>query len=119
MQLAAKGYQRVDSTANPDFLVGWHSTTQQATKMEDVDSFYGYGWGPYGGVLGPPAEEAVPYTQGTVIIDVVAPGNKQLLWRGDAQADLGSNPSPEDAANKIPEATKKILERFPQRAKAS
>lgn len=111
-KLASKGFQRVDASAHPDFLLGWHTTTQEKTKMEDVNAFYGYPWGPYGGALGP-AQVAVPYTQGSLILDVVDPASKQLLWRGDAQADLGSNPSPADSAKKIDEAAGKILERFP------
>ncbi|MBI5544986.1 MAG: DUF4136 domain-containing protein, partial [Deltaproteobacteria bacterium] len=51
--------------------------------------------------------------QGTLILDVVDGDSKQLVWRGDAQADLGSDPSGSDAQKKIDEATKKMLSNFP------
>ncbi|MBI5543979.1 MAG: DUF4136 domain-containing protein, partial [Deltaproteobacteria bacterium] len=83
--LSAKGYRRVDASDNPDFLVGWHATTQEKTQVEDVNPYYGYGWGPafgppvgYGGAGGPDVYVR-HYEQGTLILDVVDGDSKQLV----------------------------------------
>jgi hypothetical protein len=76
------------------------------------------GLGGYGGSgwVGPETY-ATQYTQGTLILDIVDAGTKKLTWRGSAQANLGSNPSPGASTDKkIKQATDKILDRFPPKA---
>ncbi len=121
-QLGAKGYRKVDPSASPDFLVGWHATSQEKTRVEDVNPYWGYGWGPafgppvgWGGAAGP-GVNVTQYEQGTLILDVVDAASNQLVWRGDAKADLGNNPSSGKEQKKIDEAVKKILSSFPPKA---
>jgi hypothetical protein len=120
--LQAKGYRQVAPSNAPDFLVGWHSTTQQKTEVRELDPYYGYGWygglGGYGGSgWGGPDSYVTQYTQGTLILDIVDAGTKKLTWRGSAQANLGTNPSQGTSTQKkIRQATDKILDRFPPKA---
>ncbi|HEY3446307.1 MAG TPA: DUF4136 domain-containing protein [Myxococcales bacterium] len=111
-ELATKGYQRVDTSAHPDFDLGWIATTKDMTREEDTYGLYGFGWGPYGGAFGTP-EATVHYTEGTLILDAVDPTSKQIVWRGQAQADLGSNPTGSDAEKKVNDAAHKMLAQFP------
>lgn len=120
--LAAKDFRRVSSAEHPDFLVGWHLTTQAKTQVEAINPYWGYGWGPvfgpppaYGGAFGPGAAVA-EYEQGTVILDVVDACSNRLIWRGTAMANLGANPSAEKVQKQVNQAADKILARFPPMA---
>lgn len=118
-ELAAKGYRKVASSADPDFLVGWHTTTEERTRVESINPYWGYDWGPafgpplgYGGAAGPDVYVS-EYVEGTMILDVVDGRTNTLVWRGSAQADLGANPSGEEVPKKIDKAADKILSKFP------
>src|SRR5258705_9737881 len=78
------GYAVNDST--PDFCVAYYASTNQQLDITAWD--YGYslrprwwrGWGPrYRDMYEPMVTQ---YTQGTVIVDVFDPKNRELLWRG-------------------------------------
>jgi hypothetical protein len=105
-ELTKKGYRL--ASEKPDFLVGWHATTQAKANVQTVDTYYGFRWG-----FAVPETYVTEYQQGTLIIDVVDGATRTLVWRGSAQADLGSNRSASDTVKKIEEAAKKIMERFP------
>jgi hypothetical protein len=108
--LSVKGYRRADS-GTPDFLVGWHASTQTKADVQTVDAYYGLGWG-----FVVPQTYVREYQQGTLIIDIVDGATRTLVWRGSAQADLGSNPSSGDTVKKVDEAAGKILDRFPPKS---
>lgn len=112
-ELALKGYERVESSENPGFVLGWYTTSRDVTEVDPGYYYggYGYPWGPYGGAWGP--ADVRSYTEGTFILDVVAPAGDRILWRGDAQANLGENPSSAEAQEKINEAARKMLAEFP------
>lgn len=112
-ELALKGYRRVDFSADPGFVVGWHTTSREVTEIDPGYYYgpYGYPYGPYGGAWGPPSAHS--YVEGTLVLDVVDPSRDRIYWRGDAQANLGDNPSSKDAQEKINEAAKKLLAEFP------
>ena len=93
MELQARGLT-VD-TVQPDILVEYHSAVQD--KMQNVTTpvyanpypFYGYapfGY-PYGYYYNYPYivgynTQQMPYTQGTLVIDVIDRKKNQLIWRG-------------------------------------
>src|SRR5258705_11503335 len=88
------GYAVNDST--PDFCIAYYASTNQQLDITAWD--YGYslrpgwwrGWGPhYRDMYEPMVTE---YTQGTVIVDVFDPKNKELLWRGQGGAAGFHNP---------------------------
>ncbi|NOJ81672.1 DUF4136 domain-containing protein [Myxococcus xanthus] len=122
--LQARGYQKVESTANPDFLIGWHGAIHNALRAETVDAYYGYPWGgpftdPFfaGGAVTMPETELREYEEGSLILDVVDPQTKQLVWRGTAQAELDENASAEKQQRRLDESVKDVLERFPPKTK--
>ncbi len=87
------GYAVNDST--PDFCVAYYASTNQQLDITAWD--YGYslrprwwrGWGPrYRDMYEPMVTQ---YTQGTVIVDVFDPKNKELLWRGQGVAAVSDN----------------------------
>src|SRR5207302_7301501 len=85
----ARGYQMSDA---PDFLVAYYASAKE--KLQINDWGYGYGvyprwWGWGAGVA--PQETVDQYTEGTVIVDVIDPRTKELLWRGVGKADVSDD----------------------------
>src|SRR3989441_10464446 len=94
------GYIATDS--NPDLCVAYYASTNQKLDVTYWD--YGYGWRPgwwsgwgrrwgrgWGGDWGMQTGPLVTqYTEGTVIVDVIDPKTKDLLWRAQrVRADSG------------------------------
>jgi hypothetical protein len=88
--LIARGF--VETNKNPDFTVAFYAAAQERLYISDWGYPYNWGYG-YGccfdNGFGPYITQ---YTQGTVIIDLVNPDTKKLLWRGRAVADVSNNP---------------------------
>src|SRR6267378_8685782 len=84
-----RGYALAD---NPDFAVAYYASTQQKLDVTYWD--YGYpfypGWWDGPG-YGPYNRTVSQYTQGTVIVDVINPNTKELLWRGQGVATVSDN----------------------------
>src|SRR5207245_3235828 len=95
-EFAGLGY--VASDSNPDFCVAYYASTKQQLDVTYWD--YGYAWRPrwwsgygrrwgrgwgadWGMQNGPMVTQ---YTQGTVIVDVIDPKTKDVLWRGQGVA---------------------------------
>jgi len=87
------GYAINDST--PDFCVAYYASTNQRLDIRTYDYGYSFrprwwrGWGPRYGTMYEPM--VTQYTQGTVIVDVFDPKNKELLWRGQGVAAVSDN----------------------------
>ena len=73
----SRGYE-MDAT-NPDFSVAYYASTREKLDVTAWD--YGYP-GRWGGWRGRPEYEVVPFTEGTVIVDVIDVRSHKLLWRG-------------------------------------
>ena len=102
-----RGY--VIDSANPDFAVAAYATARQKLDVTQYDYGYPYWrwrwWGPY--------EPAITeYTEGTVVIDVVNPKTKELLWRGQGIASVSDDP--QTYAKDLARTVEKIVERFPE-----
>jgi hypothetical protein len=108
-ELSRKGYKL--TTETPDFFLVYHLGVEQKI---DVTS-YGYSYARpyrYRGMYG---EQVVihPYTQGTLIIDVIAPQTKELIWRGIAEGTVEKEASVSTIDKKISAAVTKIFSEFP------
>jgi hypothetical protein len=120
-QLGLKGYEKATS-GNPDFQVAYMASIEQ--KL-DVSTFnYGYTYpgyyyprrgfgGPfYSGV--PHSETYVDqYDEGTLLLDIVNPQTKKLIWRGTAVDTIQKTDSPENREKRINEAVANMLQKFP------
>jgi hypothetical protein len=112
-QLEAKGYRKADGT--PDFYVAYHAAV--TTRLQ-VDTMYDPGvWGP-----GPRAArrgwggtrvDVREYDEGTLILDVFDAGDYRLRWRGTATAVVNAESDPQRRTERINEAVRLILEKFP------
>lgn len=96
---------------NPDFAVAFYATAREKLDVTVWD--YGYpfipGWPHYGR---PPMQSLTQYTEGSVIIDVVKPGSRDLLWRGEDRAELSGDPG--DYVQRLVKAAEAIVAKFPQ-----
>lgn len=97
-ELQAKGYE-VKKTGRADALLAYHIAVKQQVSVDR----YGYGyWHRHTRVH--------RYKEGTIVVDVVDPEMKQLIWRG-AASGFGSRPD----EDKINEAMAKVFEKYPPR----
>ncbi len=121
-QLGAKGFRRV--VESPDVLVTYHVAVDQKISVTYLNDLYGYGsgWGHhrrrsyYGGYgYGYSSRGVVvnEYKQGTLIIDIVNAGDKQLIWRGTASDEIYPGDTSAEREKHVREAVQKILALFP------
>lgn len=112
-QLAAKGYRKADGT--PDFYIVYYAVV--TTKLQ-VDTMYDPGvWGPgprvgwrgWGGTY----VDVREYDEGTLILDVFDAEAYRLRWRGTATAVVDLESEPQRKTERINEAVRLILEKFP------
>jgi hypothetical protein len=119
-ELAARGFRKI--SGDPDFLVAYHVSLDKRRSVQTLNSYYGYGpgWGyGYGASYRPgywagaPETYVYEYEEGTLILDIVNPENKELIWRGSAQDEVHFKSTPEKDQTQLDEAVHKILEKFP------
>ncbi len=119
-ELAARGFRKVSS--NPDFLVAYHVSLDKRRSVQTLNNYYGYGpgWGyGYGAAYRPgywagaPETYVYEYEEGTLIVDIVDPRNKELMWRGSAQDEVHFTSTPEKEETQLKEAVQRMLENFP------
>jgi Domain of unknown function (DUF4136) len=108
----ARGYVGADS--NPDFAVAYYASTKE--ELDVTNWNYGYASRPYwwGGWAdwGPMDQTTTQYTQGTVVVDVVDPKTKELLWRGTGVARVSDNE--QEYEQELQKTVSAILEKFPR-----
>jgi hypothetical protein len=111
--LEAKGLQMLNDPEAADFAVVIHAGTQEKMQVTNYGGSYGYyhydpWWGPYGGHT-----DVSYYTEGTLVIDFVDVGTKELAWRGLGTAIVKGYSNPEDAQKNIDKIVDRIMAGFP------
>jgi len=104
--LEAKGYSI--NTADPDFVISYHTGVQDKVSITNWGYTYGPYWGPYGQSL-----DVSQYTEGTLILDFVDNVSKNIIWRGTAQKALSGNPDPQRVEQNIRKTVDQLLAKFP------
>ncbi len=120
--LASKGYQH-KTTDSPDFLVQYHVAIEEKSDVTTVDTpHYAAGptsvpggFGSMGYSVGYRRAETyvTHYEEGTLLIDIVNPKSKKLIWHGSAKKVVDASASSEQRTTNINTAVQKILENFP------
>jgi hypothetical protein len=107
-ELEAKGLS--ENSTNPDFLVMYHTGTQEKVNVTN----YGYGYGRWGGYgYGGGGVDVQQYTQGTIILDFVDSKTKQLVWRGVATGALADKPDPKTVEERLTGIVQQLLANYP------
>jgi uncharacterized protein DUF4136 len=95
---------------NPDFGVAFYATTREKLDVAVWD--YGYPFYPGWPHYQRPLQTVTQYTEGSMIIDVVKPGTRELLWRGEGKAELTNDPN--ENVNQLGKAAEAIVAKFPR-----
>jgi len=98
--LEAKGLTYVES-GRADLNVRY---TLGATRRSEVET-YPAGWRGWGTRV-----VRVPYTEGTLVVDLRDPSTRSLVWRAIAREDKGD---PSKIAGKLDDMVKKSFEKYP------
>lgn len=103
-ELRAAGYRR-PKMGEPDFLVAYHIGAKEKVDV----TRHGYRYGPHGRWVGRRVEVR-RYKQGTLILDVIDPRSRQLVWRGTAVGALRDMTAGEAEIRGV---VSKVLAEFP------
>jgi len=99
-RIVAAGLTKAAPGAAPDIWVTYHGSVQNNVELHSDSFGYGFGgygmggWGMYGyGMAGPVSTttRVVEYKEGTLIVDIVDPVKKELVWRGSSTPILISD----------------------------
>jgi len=103
-KLAEQGFTLVQHK-KPDLVIAYHTAVQKRVDVTMVD----YGpWRPHWGRQKTISKRH--YKEGTLIIDIIDPHLKQVIWRGSATGVIGRL---DEMGEKVRESVFSILERFP------
>ncbi len=118
-ELETRGYEY--DAVNPELLVNFNLNIQEKTEIRSTPSasagygYYGYRAGMYGAWSGYPYDvETTNYKQGTLTVDVVDAGRKELVWQGVAEGRV-SKKAMENPAAAIDAVMPQIFAKFPGR----
>jgi hypothetical protein len=101
--LNARGMLKV--SAKPDMNVRYRLGSMRKTELET----YPAGWRGLGTRV-----VRVPYTEGTLVIDLRDPSTRSLVWRGVAREDKDD---PYKIEGKLDDMVRKALEKYPPKPK--
>jgi len=106
LQMKAKGFTKVESSAHPDVLVAYHADFD---KNLEVNGFStgpaAYRWGRSARV-----EEVLI---GRLTVVLLSGENRDLLWRGIATREVDPNADPEKRDRNINKAAEKLFKKYP------
>ena len=116
-QLAAKGLTEVQGEADCYVYTHVKSTAQQSVSIDHF-GYGGYnGWGGWGGSYGTTSVNVSNYIEGTLIVDIVDGGTKQLAWRGLGTKTFYPDSKPEKVEKGINKVTSDMFMKFPPKPK--
>jgi len=101
--LTARGLTKVD--AQPDLNVRYRLGSARLTQVEA----YPAGWRGWGTRI-----VRVPYTEGTLVLDLRDPSTRSLVWRAIARQD---NSDPNKIESKLDHMVRKSVEKYPPKPK--
>jgi hypothetical protein len=109
--LADRGFEKV-SLASADFLVTYYLGLETRIDVQTVHSSFRYSRRGWSGRVGTDTRVR-QYERGTLLLDVLDPGSRRLVWRGSANSRVDSRSDPARRDQQIDDAVKRILDRFP------
>jgi len=106
-----RGYVLSDK---PDFTVAYYASAKEKLDVTYWDYGYRYypSWWDGPGFYDRNAPSVTEYTQGTVIVDVVDPSTRELLWRGQGVATVSDDEAQYE--QDLWKTVMAVLEKFPR-----
>ncbi|WP_266205702.1 DUF4136 domain-containing protein [Pontibacter kalidii] len=115
-EMQEQGYTKVEQ--NPDVLVAYDvsvSVPEEQDKAENFAEGFGYSYGymsgyryDYGHADMPGYRSVDLFKEGTLIIDLINPRSKMLLWRGWAEGAINFNAGPGAVRKKVEEVLEQL-----------
>jgi hypothetical protein len=113
--LEQKGYRLSGTVPKADLLVAFHVVLRQGEYVTIFNNYSGYqlpaAQASTAGIAKLAAEPNGQAEIGTLVIDIIDPGSKTVIWRGWGRADV--NLTPEQTEQLIQKITADILRNFP------
>jgi hypothetical protein len=116
--MLSRGYSKADADS-ADFLLAFHVTLDTRTSARTLNRFYGYGpgwawtYGYHYAPLGWSETYVYEYDEGTLILDVVVPRDRRLIWRGSGTDELSLQSTPEQRQSVLDRVAEAVLVNFP------
>lgn len=109
--LATKGYSKLES-GSADFEITYHVGVERQVDVQTyIDSYpRGYRYRSFPAQAHTTVRE---YEVGSLVLDVVSPSARQLIWRGSTQARITEDGTPEERDARARAAVDAILAKFP------
>lgn len=108
-EFTARGYRAAEGDA--DLLVAFYASTRETLDVTVWDYGYAPRWPwPRMGVQ----QRITEVTEGSVVVDVIDPRTRELLWRGEGSARLSDDPA--ENIKELARAAAAVVKRFPARA---
>ncbi len=111
-ELGARGLAKVGE-AHADFLVAYHIALERRIEATTIDDYYGGVGYRHWSRPGYSHTYVFELEVGTLMLDVLDPRSRELIWRGTAKAEIVPDAAPEQREARIREAVRRMLERFP------
>lgn len=105
--LTARGYAAAER--NPDLAIAVYASARETIDLDAWD--YGYPTRPPWWRGGPVVRRPLSVTEGTVVVDVIDPRSRELLWRGSGSARLSEDPTRD--TEELSRVARAIATRFP------
>jgi hypothetical protein len=109
-QLALKGMTQVEPGVKPDVLVAYYASFDRNLQINAYAS--GFAGPRFGGFRSGTATTQEIVT-GTLVVDVMAPHSKMIIWRGLASSDIDPAAKPEKREKNINKAAARIFKNYP------
>lgn len=109
--LSMRQYKLVQDAGKADFLVTYHVAV---TQKLDVEPQFGYGFGVYNSPWAIGVQDNVrQYDEGQLLIDILDPVSRELVWRGSLKKPLRDNRTPAERDAAVDKVVNRILAQFP------
>jgi len=115
--LEQKGYRPSALVRKADLLVAFHVVLRQGESITIFDNYSGYALpaakAATAGIAKLAASPKGEAEIGTLVIDIIDPKTKTIIWRGWGRAEVEESQTPTQTERLIQEIVPKILSNFP------
>jgi len=110
-ELETKGFTPVERD-EAEVLVSYHLSIDKKLDVDTINTGVGYYRGWYGASAR--TETIVrEYEEGTLLVDLIEPESRQLVWRGSGQSRLRDSSTPEQREKRVRQVVGAILKSYP------
>jgi hypothetical protein len=111
-ELAKHGLTRSEPNGDLWLAVHWRLSTEQ--HVYSYSPAWGYGYGPYWAAPAMTTVYEIP--SGTLILDLVDVGKKEIVWRGTASQEIQANKENAEREDRLREILAQLFAGYPPRS---